>query len=198
MNPIFFGDSYEFAKREIIHGLAPANEWNIHPMYFARPRRFNFASQYARFLQISVVDGLIYDRNRVTDVGGNCLNHILLDPDTGLWLNDSRRPKGGWDKHIKVAEVAQIATAPERVCKLTLVFDQSYSNAKPEVRKEKAIEKLIALHDYDVNRPAYAAAYISHAVFIWVSGNQDTVAAATESLRARVRVPFHRLIGEGL
>ena len=199
MNPEKFGDSYDFVKREIIHGLAPADKWDIHPMFFARPQRFNFASQHARFLGISVVEGRIYHRNLVTDVGSGCLNHLFLDPDKGLTVPRRpvrhRRHAVSWNEHICVEELTAIATAEGRKHKLTLVYDQSYSrNIKLEKRMELAAEKLERIRELSGNR-LYGVAYVSHVAFIWVSANPGTVVTATRRLRTKKRIPFHRLVG---
>ena len=196
MNPAFLGDSYDFVKRTIIHGLAPSTEeWAVHPMYFSQPRKNifvqeNFVHQYTEFLGIGLVDGHNYVRENVGEIGALCPSHLFLDPDTGLRIHGGPGPQ-----HLDVPELAAIANAPVRKHKLTLVYDQSYSRQlRLEGRMEKAQGKLGALRDHDI----YGAAYVSHLVFIWVSADQDTVIAATNRLIACSRLPRWRFVGHGV
>ena len=204
MQPEFFGDSYDFVKREIIRGLAPAKEWAVHPMYFARYRRQLFVDQYTRFLGIGLVEGPICDRRKVSAVGKGHQNHLLLDPDTGLWIPGAGgvKPDTCWrnsKKHLKVDELVAIAQAKGRERKLTLVYDQSYTHAYNsfEKRREEVKKKLKRIREVSKNR-VHSAAYVSHAVFIWVSADERTLYDATRRLRTRTRTPVTRIVGLGL
>ncbi len=193
MRPELFGDSYDFVKRDLIHWLAPAEEWATHPMYFDEEPEPDFVAIHAAFLGIAVAEGNIADRDSVIAVGEHCPQHLLLDPDTGLWAS-TKRPNGGWDKHIRIGELAQIAQAPLRQDKLTLVFDQSYSRTGDKERRVLAWNKLERLRE----RRIYGVAYVSHAVFIWVSANTDTLTRATQWLLNCSHLPIHRFVGYGI
>ena len=193
MRPEFLGDSYDFVKKDIICWLAPAEEWATHPMYFRPDPVEGFVARHAGFLGISVAEGDINNRFLVSAVGKGCQKHLLLDPDTGLWIGRGR-PRRGWNEYISVKELAHIAEAPGREHKLTLVFDQSYSNANYPKRKESAGEKLRKLRcDYDV----HSVAYVSHAVFVWVSKDKDLLTSATRRLQKRSRLPRFRFVDDG-
>ena len=93
MHPDFFGDSYDLVKREIIHGLATAEKWAVHPMYFnfdPEPDP-NFIDEYAEFLGIELA---VRDtaRDDLVDVSTACQQHLFLDPDTGLWNGQGPSP----------------------------------------------------------------------------------------------------------
>ena len=201
MGPEFFGDSYDVVKREIICGLAPAEHWVVHPMYFDAEPEPNFAARYAEFLGIDVVKGNILERRCVTATGQACQNHLLLDPDTGLKVrriggNIQEGAGSRTDEYISFREMRDIARADGRQRRLTLVYDQSYSrNLTLGLRRQRAQEKLAALRNHDV--ALFGAAYISHAVFIWVSACRHTVRAATNRLISCSGLPVCRFVGVG-
>jgi hypothetical protein len=197
MDPKKLGDSYDFVKREIMRGLAPPEHWAAHPMYFAQEqnRDSNFLARYKAFLGVHRVAGDIFDREQVVTLGRQCQEHLLLDPDTGLPGPKSRRPRGGRRVCIDIGELAKIATAPKRRQMLTLVFDQCYSRANcHQVNKEIAENKLKALRHHGV----YGAAYVSHAVFIWVSGCKLSVVGGSRRLMRDLRIPQKCLVGDGV
>ena len=196
MDPQKFGDSYDIVKREIIHGLAPPEHWAVHPMYFLPPWKPNFLDQYKEYLGIRVADHHTCERERVGEIGALCPTHLFLDPDTGLWVQNvggvtNENPPNRKRKHITVRELVEIARTPSRSHKLTLVFDQSYTNAynNLRVRKEAVREKLNMLPN-DI----YSVAYVSHAVFIWVSATKSTVVGATRRFRVKSKIPVGRFI----
>ena len=193
MRPEKFGDSYDFVKRDIIHWLAPAGEWATHPMYFGPRPVAGFVDRHAEFLGIALAEGETTRRNLVSAVGRDCLRHLLLDPDTGLWAGQSNPPYNGYE-HVTIEELADIANAPGRASRLTLVFDQSFSRVNDEERKRLTEEKLQTLrNDHEV----HGVAYVSHAVFIWVSKDEDLLYNATRRLQERSRLPRCRFVCDG-
>ena len=125
----------------------------------------------------------------------------VLDPDTGVW-SGQRQPKGGWDKHLRVPEVARIASAPGRENLLTLVFDQSYTRTNQDSRSQLAQKKLKALRDHHTQCqhqpacpvPLHGAAYVTHAVFIWVSQDRALVEGATRQMLGQTHLPDWRVV----
>ena len=194
MRPEMFGDSYDFVKKEIIRCLAPPGEWAAHPMYFHPKPVEGFVDRHADFLGITVSEGDIYDRCSVSTVGAASPEHLLLDPDTGLWMRQRRPPSGDWDEYVRVQELADIAGDPRRERKLTLVFDQSCSRAKDAKRKLLAQQKLKdILNAHDL----HGVAYTSHAVFIWVSRDKDLITRATQRLQRLSLLPSCRFVDDG-
>ena len=194
MHPKFHGDTYDFAKMGIIEGLAPLDEWAIHPMYFVycgKPRDLTFANRYADFLGIRLAEGDIYRRDAIADVGKQCPHHLFVDPDTGLWTG-KRSPRGGPDKHIKVAEFAEIANSPDRRSKLTLVYDQSFPLVIND--KRRSVERKLKILKEDYGLP-HSAAYVAHVAFIWVSQVEGVVTEATQRLVERSKIPCKRFVG---
>ena len=192
MHPDFFGDSYDLVKREIIHGLAPAEQWTVHPMYFdfGNAPKPGFVLKYAKFLGIQPAARETERSNLVDDVTAASLQQLFLDPDTGLW-DGQGSPGGAWRKHISVRELARIANA--RKHGITLVFDQSYSRTlKNQERRTRVEQKLKALRNTRGERQVHSVAYVSHAVFIWVSTDADLLASATQRLLARSGLPRAR------
>ena len=194
MNPKFFGDSYDFVKRCIIVGLAPANEWAIHPMYLdyrAQPFDPTFARRYADFLGIHLLQGDVYARGLVRNVASAWPHHVFLDPDTGLRIPIAR-PPGGWNKYVGMDEFARVAGALRlRQHQLTMIYDQSYARANPETRNRQVEAKLNILRDcYGL----HAVAYVSHVVFIWASLDERVVVRATQRLLEHLAIPPTRLV----
>ena len=189
MRPEKFGDSYDFVKRTLIHGLAAANEWETHPMYFDPCPEQGFVERHANYLGVELVRGDITARDAVVPVGAACPVHLLLDPDTGVWIGD-QQPRGGWNRHLTVGEIGEIAAAPGRKNCLTLVFDQSYTHANVDRRRELAWDKLVLLNLDGL----HGAAYVSHAVFLWMSLNGDLVTEVTQGFLNQTGLPDWRLV----
>ena len=89
MHPNFFGDSYDLVKGEIIHGLASAKEWVVHPMYFDFEQQpvEGFLERYATFLGIAVDERDTARDDLINVAAAASQQHLFLDPDTGLWPN---------------------------------------------------------------------------------------------------------------
>ena len=201
MRPEMFGDSYDFLKKTLIQTLAEG--WMTHPMYFDTEPQQGFVQAHAQYLGVGLANG---DRNRrdaVEQVGMECRHHLLLDPDTGVWARQrQRQPNGGWNKHLRVREVARIASAPGRENLLTLVFDQSYTRTKHDERYQLVLNKLADLQDHHeqcqgqprCRGPLHGAAYVTHAVFIWVSLNGDLVEGAKRQMLERTQLPKWRVV----
>ena len=194
MHPRFFGDSYDFVKRDIIGGLAPLSEWAVHPMYFDDEPELEFPATFAHFLGIDLVEGNLFDRNLVAALAEDCQNHVFLDPDTGLRMVGQdgrlRAPAGGWGKHLSEREIANVVNAPGRKAKLTLVFDQSFPNANPTARREMAQAKLQRLWE---NHRIHGVSYLTHVVFTWLSHDHGTLTNATRRFVQHSGTPTWRL-----
>jgi hypothetical protein len=160
----------------------------------------SFIDKYIEFLRI---DRAVRSTTReelvdVTTAAG--ARYLFLDPDTGLW-DGKRSPGCAWRKHISVAELVRIASVGEPG--LTLVFDQGYSrNLTNEARRARAEQKLQALRCARIepekdNPKMHSVAYVSHAVFIWVSKDEDLLADATKQLLDRSRLPRCRFVDDG-
>lgn len=162
-------------------------------MYFHPRPVAGFMAEHAEFLGVDLAVGTITARNQVLAVGMAYDRHLLLDPDTGLWAGQNR-PNRGWNGYVSMDELAQIANAQGREHKLTLVFDQSYSNATYEERKQLAEGKLQTLRE---DHEVYGVAYVSHVAFIWVSKDADLLARATQQLLQRSRLPLSRFVDDG-
>ena len=198
MRPEYLGNSYDIVKREIIHGLAPAEEWATHPMYLDPNQVAGFVDRYAEFLGVGLVAGDIDNRDEVLAVGQHCPQHLLLDPDVGLRTQPNPPEGGNWDRHIMVDELAEIASACGREHTLTLVFDQGYSRTFDDGRRRQgALQKLQALRHAHGEHEVHSVAYVTHVVFIWVSTNEDLLARATQQLLDRSRLPRSRFIDDG-
>ena len=197
MHPNFFGDSYDLVKREIIHGLAPTNEWATHPMYFdfdQAPEQ-GFVDRYAQFLGIALAERGT-SRDDLVDVATACPQHLFLDPDTGLWDRPGLPNSGNWDKHVRVGELVAIANAHEH--RLMLIFDQGYSRIiTNEMRGQRVQQKLQTLRHAHEEHEVHGVAYVSHAVFIWVSTDADLLARATQRLLNRSGLPLDRFVDDG-
>ena len=108
MNPKFFGESHDIAKREVMRWLAPCHAWATHPMYFvaegAPQYDEGFPVRYAAALGVDIVEGDTLDRKMLPEIAKACPKHLLLDPDTGLWWT----PTGNSKAHVSIGEFAQI------------------------------------------------------------------------------------------
>lgn len=93
MHKDYIADSYEYAKRVLLHKIAPPNKWVIHPMLFRSKRGrppgggLNIG-KYADFLELphkAVLPGNARIRkDLVRDVAYRPEPYLFLDPDTGL------------------------------------------------------------------------------------------------------------------
>ena len=181
----WFGDSYDIVKQSLLRWLAPCGAWKAHPMFTppVDPRR---AEDFARFLGVPLVSTKTLNEHSGRDAflapARSCVDHLFLDPDTGLRIGKSRATP----QHLLGEELVAIAKA--RKDKLTLVFDQSLDRRR-KVREEIK-EKLSWLADEKV----HGVAYESHACFILVSSDKQVLANAVRTLLKESRLPRDRLV----
>ena len=100
---------------------------------------------------------------------------------------------------MNVPELAEIAAAPGRKHRLTLVFDQS--NVRERDRRERVKDRLERLRrpgEEPYQHEIHGAADVcKHVVYIWVSADKGAVVDATRRLRRLSGLPVSRLIGDG-
>ena len=200
MDPRFFGDSHDMAKREIMRLLATDGKWLAHPMYFPEKpissRDTDFVRSYESYLSVSVVGnyGIQGRRSLVADTK-RINSDLFLDPDTGLWW----APSGRHPKHqVKIDELVNIVTSIERKDKLTLVFDQSkdHTSKSPDFLKQAKM-KLACLRRNGVHAVAYTAHEGSGVRFILVSASCKAISLATRSMQSASGFPCWRFLDDG-
>ena len=181
MNPRYLGDDYDIVKREIMQALAPGEPWAVHPMYFDYQdgMQRNFPGRYASFMRAQLVPGDIWDRDELVSAAVQCGTHLLLDPDSGIWLGKNLQPVGGWLRHLKGTELVQIAQDPERESRLTLVFADTQRDNFGS--KHKRIQRMLA--GIRERHRIHGNGYVSSRVaLVWVSMDEELVREATERL----------------
>ena len=196
MHPRFFGESHDMAKRQIMRWLAPKERWAAHPMWFDQgpeDRCYpDFPSEYAAALGVCIVDVDPQDRSKFFEAAQTCGEHLLLDPDTGLWKGRNSR------KHVTVKQFVQIVKSPDRRGKLTLIYDQSYRRDHGGVDIWKQTEeKLRGLRCSGVHAAAYMAHGGSKVRFIWASPDPEAVKEATRRMQAKSGFPYRRFVDDG-
>ncbi len=182
----YFGDTYDLAKRFLIERLAPDEPWAIVPMFTDQWNGEQIA-EYERLLGGKVLRGECITgapdwQQAVT--AGDWHGHVFYDPNTGI-----RRPgvDQGSASHLKLDEV--ILEAGRRPLHITLVFDQSYANAKRDEKTKVMREKLAYLSEAGV----YGLGYLCQAPFLILSLDKDAIGRARENL-LDAGVPASRLI----
>lgn len=197
MHPRYLGDYYDIVKRELMRGLLPGERWTAHPMYFdystpGDPQRA-FPRRYASFLRVRLLDGDIWDRDKVVDVSARCHGHLFLDPDHGIWLGKNLEPVGGWMRHLKGSEVVQIVRSEGRESSLTLVFaDTRRDNFN--ARHRRITEMLSGIQQ---RHQIHGNGYVSSLAFVWLSMDGDLVEEATRRLLERSGLPRWRMADSG-
>ena len=190
MNHDKFGDSYDIVKQSILRWLSACGTWSVHPM-FTDQDPTSYAEAYCCFLGVSAVTTETFRKYRPRDrwiaAGDACQDHLFLDPDTGLRLDE---PRGNLNKYLLVCELVTIAKA--RPKKLTLVFDQSIDRRKKVAGtdEEQIRKKLKQLKCWGV----HGFAYRSHANFILVSSDQDALRCAKSTLVNSSQLPSDRFV----
>ena len=177
-----------------MRSLAPGEEWAVHPMYFDHRESMqrNFPGRYASFMQARLVSGEIWDRDEVAATAIQCRTHLLLDPDSGIWLGKNLEPVGGWLRHLKGAELVRIAQGPGRESRLTLVFaDTQRDNFGA---KHKRIRAMLAgiRQRHRIHGNGYVS---SRMALVWVSMDGELVKDATDRLVSRSALPRWRVAG---
>ena len=196
MHPRYLGDDYDIVKREIMQALAPSEPWSVHPMYFDHEGKVqqNFLGRYASFLRARLVPGNIWDRDAVVSAATQCRTHLLLDPDSGIWLGKNLQPIGGWLKHLKGAELVQIVQEPSRESKLTLVFaDTQRDNFGSRHKRIRGMLDRIGQR-HGIHGNGYVS---SRVALVWVSMDGELVKAATERLVSNLKIPRWRMVDSG-
>ena len=194
MHPKYFGESHDMAKRQIMRWLAPDERWTAHPMWFDQrpgdPCVPNFPDQYAKALGVRIVDADPEDRSRFHEAAASCGEHLLLDPDTGLWQGRNSK------KHVTVEQFIQIVKSPCRQGKLTLIYDQSYRRDKVNIWNQTET-KLRVLHDLGVHVVAYMAHEGSKVRFIWASPDPELIKDATHRMQEKSGFSYCRFVDDG-
>ena len=196
MNPRFFGESRDIAKRQIMQWLAPGERWAVHPMWFSdrpeSPSDRAFLDGYATALNANIVDGESRNVNELFAAAQHCGDHLLLDPDTGM----SQPANGGLTtKHVRVDQLIRIAMSPIRQDKLTLVYDQSFSFKDDYERRIGT--KLDRLCNASVHSAAYLAEPVLKVCFVWASANFGVLTKATRMMQKESGFPCNRFLGDG-
>ena len=196
MNPRYLGDDYDIVKREIMQALAPGEPWAVHPMYFDYQdgMQRNFPGRYASFMRARLLPGDIWDRDVVVSASAQCRTHLLLDPDSGIWLGKNLQPVGGWLRHLKGAELVQIAQDPGRESRLTMVFADTQRDNFGS--KHRRIREMLAriLQRHEIHSNGYVT---SRMALVWVSLDEELVREATERLVSSMGVPRWRMFDSG-
>ena len=204
MHPRFFGESRDIAKRQIMRWLAPTSEpWAAHPMWFNQrptpPCDRAFLDQYAAALNVHIVDHESPDQNAFLEAAVACIDHLLLDPDTGLG-NKSNCDRTNRDHvtHVTFDQLIQIVQSQKRHDKLTLVYDQGYSRILDVLGvREETRKKLNRLRQSSVHAISYMAEPKWGVCFIWASKDCDVITQATQRMQAKSRFPYCRFVDDG-
>lgn len=194
MHPKYFGESHDMAKRQIMEWLAPGEPWAAHMMWFNQEKGDlaypNFQQEYEAALRVNHVDACPQDRGTFLAAAQNCGDHLLLDPDTGLWTRKT-------GKNVTYEQFEQIVGSENRQGRITLIYDQSYVRGDGDVWKQTKA-KLLELR---LNLNIHAAAYIVHAGsfvrFIWASTDCELINRATRRMQGESCYPFWRFVDDG-
>ncbi|MYC34963.1 MAG: hypothetical protein F4X64_17545 [Chloroflexi bacterium] len=197
MKPTFFGDSHDMAKRQIMHWLTD-ERWYAHPMWYnERPEpawAHPFLQRYEAALNVDIVAGESPVRAQFLAAAQACEEHLLLDPDTGLWTGVGNARNGNVE-HVTLHEFIPILNHPNRQNRLTLLYDQGYSRGQTKANFRQRIEdKLQRIRDANVHAGAYIAHSASKVVFIWASQNGGLVAQATQRMQQQSSFPAWRFL----
>ena len=190
MDPSKFGDSYDIVKQAMLRWLIPLGTWAAHPMFAKDYRRSHpmFAAEFRRFLGVPVLtEDPIPDKPQRAVYFDKSLcaftqDHLFVDPDIGLAMPDSKLTK----KHLAAQELCRIAHG--RPCKLTLVYDQSFSHMSEKARRRKTNCKQAWLQQHGL----YSITYFSHTNFLLTSTDEQIISVAKRTLSARL--PANRLV----
>ena len=195
MNPRFFGESRDAAKRMTMQWLAPNQQWAVHPMWYNQrpetPEYAPFLARYSAALNAAIVVGESPNRNVFLVAAQACDMHLLLDPDTGLGDNVS-------NEHITYDEFIQILNSPHRQDRLTLIYDQGYARGQNEAAfRQRVNAKLQRLRHRHVHAVAYIAEPTLKVCFIWASTDAAVVTAATRIMQQESHFPALRFTDDG-
>ena len=195
----FFADSYEYVKKAVIHAIAPAEEWVVHPMLFqvnvgsgpkvAGPRGGGLViAEYAAFLGLpeeAVLPGNARTKpNLVRDLGEHPNRHAFLDPDTGI---KEKERNGGYIKPDRIREVVR-----QRPGRVTLVFDHSFPDGCDA--QQKVTKKRDLVCGGNLHGGAVIAKEHRTVCLIWLSTDEGEARAVANRLRDRLHIPGQRII----
>ena len=193
-----FGDSFDFVKRGLLHGLAPPDSWVAHPMLYRRkgntgPGGGLDVRAYRMLLGLppgAVRWGIQHTRaDLIKNVRNMPEKNLFIDPDTGITREDQK----AYTKFVKLKDV--VIAAKCRSGRLVLVFDQSFGRNKGDPpHEQQAKAKADDLRLSGVSCAAYFVSKVpGPTYFYWVSTNQTTVTCATQSLQQHMGIPECRL-----
>ena len=193
MHPDKVGDSYDIVKQSILRWLKGYGAWDVHPMFTACFKTGK-KQAYMSLLGVSslLTTDLVPSKRKREDYlapARSSKNHVFLDPDKGLTLQQQPRPL---KKYLMISELVAIV-GPDKLTRpdmLTLVYDQSID--RRESTKSQIKKKLSWLADHGV----YGCAYESHACFILVSAEKSKhiVHEAADTFLRESGLPRDRLV----
>ena len=184
-----FGDSYDIVKQSFLRWLSPCGVWNADPMFTSATSPIE-AAAFSSFLGVDLVTSQVFKharRSAYFTKASSCPNHLFLDPDTGLRIEEPPRER---EKFLLASELRDIAKArPE---KLTMVYEQSINHNYREFGSPEAQvkEKLLWLEAQGLS----SFGYVSHVCFILVCGNQRILDDAKHVFLQVSRLPPTRLV----
>ena len=220
----FFGDSYQYAHRVLLHAIARPHEWKVHPMLFRNKGGGLNLDKYAKFLDLpreAVLEkkkhGPALKRGELEkDVEAYRNKYLFLDPDTGIDEGEGAGEHGGEEqsptngktrsstKHVGQDQLSEIANA--RNGKIVLVHDHAYrrekiqgTDGKKLKGKDKALElverKLRQLwNNYELHCAAVIVRTGPCVCYIWVSKEWREVDTVSRRLRCQLPMPDWRLV----
>lgn len=192
MNLAHFGDSYDIVKQSLINWLKPCGLWAAHPMFTGTVDQQE-KEAFEKFVGVKLLSNtsieFLTHRDIFVKQAESWAEHLFLDPTTGLFIPDrGQNPSRNRATYLMGDELVRIADA--RPHKLTLVFDQSISLGKSNMRRRRAKEKLAWLRQHGIG----GLTYHSHANFILVSADRNMIQKARKTLLENSRLPECRLV----
>lgn len=182
------GDSYDFVKRSLIHALSPLGGVTAHPMLTETDFGPAEVGKYETILGVRTISRQVLQQETVRADYFRCCKNLgeplLLDPNTGLKLHDSRSVN-----HLHLSELVSIVQErpPES---LVLVFDQS---RRRNLNREGVDQVMRGKLEMLAAARLSACAYVSHACFVFASADPHTI-NRTRELILLTGVPEKRLI----
>jgi hypothetical protein len=166
----YLGDSYDLVKRHWAQSLFPIGPLFAHPKFVPD----EIGKEYELVTAIPV-----FDLRPATPFG------LLLDPDTGIPLPTSHGAKVS-RSHAPLSYVIDVYEQSRPA--YLICFDQSYHRKHDLKRADQMESKMNYLRD----RGLYSFYYDSHAPFLFISDNVDTLSAIRDRLSS-LGIPQSRL-----
>ena len=159
MNPVWFGDSYDIAKRFFVDVLK-RNGYSVtvDPMFTGTWQLIE--EPFHRFIGAERLSEAEWPRSRTRTA-------LLLDPDTGVGAKAT-------EKHVTLGCIV----AELKRFEIVFSFDQSFSRGQSV--EEKMSEKLNGLR----KKGAYGFYYNSHAKFLFAASRPNELAPIKDALVA--------------